>query len=64
MATMHPGTDAYRLTSSCHPRAGVDLVYAGHGLLRVWCHRCHGDVAVLHVARAPLRGEETPCPTL
>ena len=61
MARLHQGTEAYRLTSSCHPRAGVDLVYTGHGTLRVWCHRCHREVAVLHVARAPLRGDTPPC---
>ena len=47
------GADAYHLTSSCHPTAGVDLVYAGDGRLLVWCHRCHGDVAILAVGSAP-----------
>jgi hypothetical protein len=49
MATRHPGTAAYRLVSSCHPTAGVDLVYTGGGVLLVWCHRCHRDVAALQV---------------
>lgn len=51
MAQRHPGTDAFRLIGSCHPSSGVDLVYTGRGKLLVWCHRCHREVAVLHVAR-------------
>lgn len=45
------GVQAYRLTAACHPRAGVDLIYAGDGRLLVWCHRCHADVAQLALAR-------------
>jgi hypothetical protein len=58
MARLHPGTEAYGLTSTCHPRSGVDLIYTGKGMLLVWCHRCHREVAVLCVAFAPLRGED------
>lgn len=57
MAQRHPGTEAYRLIGSCHPTSGVDLVYTGKGMLLVWCHRCHREVAVLQVAAAPHRGE-------
>jgi hypothetical protein len=56
MARLHPGTEAYGLISTCHPRSGVDLIYTGKGMLVVWCHRCHREVAVLHVAYGPLRG--------
>jgi hypothetical protein len=56
MARLHPGTEAYRLIGSCHPSSGVDLVYTGDGIMRVWCHRCHREVAVLHVAAGHLRG--------
>lgn len=59
MAQLHPGTEAYRLVSSCHPRSGVDLIYTGLGMMLVWCHRCHNEVAVLAVAPRPAR-EETP----
>lgn len=57
LARLHPGTEAFGLISACHPRAGVDLIYTGGGMLLVWCHRCHREVAVLHVAPAPLRGD-------
>jgi len=57
LACLHPGMEAYGLRSTCHPRAGVDLISPGQGKLLVWCHHCHGEVAVLHVAVAPLQKE-------
>jgi hypothetical protein len=59
VAQRHPGTEAYRLVSSCHPRAGVDLIYTGLGMMLVWCHLRTSEAAVLAVAPRPAR-EETP----
>ena len=53
MILRHTGAETYRLTPAYHPTAGVEMVYAGDGRLLVWCHRCHGDVAILAVGSAP-----------
>ena len=47
-----------RLTTACHPTAGVDLTYLGHAVLLVTCHRCHQEVARLALAGGRPRGRE------
>lgn len=46
------GLEAYGLHPACHPRAGVDALYAGQATVHLTCHRCHGAVATLAMAEA------------